>query len=313
MVINHIVATVDGEPITAFELERFIRMNAGGVDPARLTEAERNKALDVLIGETLVRLESGRLGLSVSNDEVETYINEIKRSNKLDDAMLEQALAQQGFTLDGYRAQVRKELLKNQLVARQIRQKVTITPEDIQRYYDEHRDQWAHASAVHVRDIFFGFPAEPSQQAMKKVADRLRAAMEKLQAGTDFQKVAREYSDLPNDDLGWMKRGQMQPELEQVAFSLKKGQVSQPVQSPTGVHILKVDEIEAGSYTSLDEVRDQIQERLYAQAVQDRFQEWVEKDLLEGHAVVKRPLATIPSQAPDADAASSSDSGDQPG
>ena len=89
--------------------------------------------------------------------------------------------------------------------------------------------------------------------------------------------------------LGEMHKGQMQPELEEVAFSLQKGEVSKPVRSRAGVHILKVDDRqEEGKEAPLDDVKDKIKERLYAQAIESRFQQWLEKDLKSGHSIVIR-------------------------
>jgi len=329
VIVDRIVATVDGAPITSFELERFIRMNARGNSDA-VTDEDREKALDILIGETLVRLESRRLGLSASKEDVDRYIAEIKRANNLDDAALEQALGQQGFTIETYKAQVAKELVKNQLVTRQIRQEVTITPAEIQKYYDDHIDDYAHPAAVHLRQIFFVLPPTASEEETKDVARKTQAAIQELDSGKTFAQVARELSEGPEasdgGDLGWMRKGQMIPELEQVALSLKKGKYGPPLRTGAGVHLLFVEDIEASEHTPLDQVRDQIQERLYADAVQERFQDYVEKDLLEGHAIVKKlnppttaaasttstETITPPADVPTVDDATTG-TGDQPG
>ena len=291
IVVDRIVATVDGSPITQFELERFIRLN-GGADPNAVSEEDRAKALELLIGETLVRLESRQLGLSVSREDVDLYIEEIKRGNGLDDSTLSEALAQQGFTIETYKVQIAKELLKNQLIMRRIRQDVNVTSGDVQKFYEDNKDIFAKVGSVHIRQIFFVLPPNASETQQQQVASVAQAALQELNSGKSFASVAKKYSQGPEasdgGSLGWMEKGQMIPQLEQVAFGLQKGQVGPPVRTGAGVHILTVDEIKASEYVPLSDVEAQITERLYAQAVEERFQDYVESDLTQGHAIVRR-------------------------
>lgn len=316
IVVDRIVATVDGSPITQFELERFIRLN-GGADPNNVSKEDRAKALELLIGETLVRLESRRLGLSVSKEDVDLYIEEIKRGNNLDDASLAAALAQQGFTVETYKTQIAKELLKNQLIMRRIRQDVNVTSADVQKFYDDNKDMFAKAGAVHIRQIFFVLPPNASEDQQRQVAAAAQMALQELNAGQSFAAVAKKYSQGPEasdgGSLGWMKKGQMIPQLEELAFGLKKGQVGPPVRTGAGVHILTVDDIEASDYVPLADVEAQITERLYAQAVEERFQDYVETDLTEGHAIVRRldPPGSAPAAGSSASEPSSEDDGDE--
>lgn len=290
VVVNRIVATVDGEPITSYQVDTFIRANARGADPSQVSEADRRKVLDLLINDLIVDLESAKLGAGATNEEVNAYIEQIKKQNNLDDAKLLAALEQQGMTLETYRKQVAKEIQRSQLLARHVRSKVNVTPEEIQRFYDEHKDQFSEADAVTVRQIFFAAPREGGQEALEQLGEKAKRAFERLQAGEPFPQVARDMSEGPDASagglVGTMKRGEMRPELEAVAFQLREGQFSPPVQSPFGLHILYVEKRQAGTAVPLEEVQDQIRERLYASAVEERFQEWVTEDLRKGHSVV---------------------------
>ena len=291
-VLNEVVATVDGNPITSHELDSFIRQSTGGVDPSQLSDADRKKALDLLVTDALIRSESARLGLHASDAEVDAYINQIKQQNQLDEDSLNLALKQQGLTLEGYRAQIKKEILKNQLVSRQIRQRVNIPPEEVQRYYEEHQDEFAQPAAIKVRHIFIAVSAGASEQDEERALEKVKEAQKRLEDGEDFEDVAKDLSEGPEASegglLGLMRKGQMQSDLEDAAFSLKTGEVSEPVRSPAGIHILKVDERETESMVPIEDVQEQIKERLYAEAIESRFQQWIEKDLREGHSIVIR-------------------------
>lgn len=290
-VINRIVATVDGEPITSYQVDAFIRANVRGADPETVSAEDRKKVLDLLINDMIVDLESAKFGVGASNDEVNAYIEQIKKSNNLDDEKLLAALEQQGMTLETYRAQVKKEIQRSQLLARNVRSQVNVTPEEVQKYYDEHKAQFSDAEAVTVRHIFFAIPQETDgEKAGQILTEKAKRAYSRLQGGESFESVARSMSEGPDASqggmLGKLKRGEMRPELEQIAFSLREGQFSQPVQSPFGLHILYVEQRHAGTAVPLETVQDQIRERLYAQAVEQRFQQWVTDDLRKGHTVV---------------------------
>jgi peptidyl-prolyl cis-trans isomerase SurA len=290
-VMNRIVATVDGEPITTYQVDAFLRANVRGADPATVSAEDRKKVLDLLINDMIVDMESSKLGVGVGNDEVNAYIEQIKKQNNLDDEKLAKALEQQGLTLETYKIQVRKEIQRSQLLARNVRSQVNVTPEEIQKFYDEHKAQFSEADAVSVRHIFFAIPQNvDGQQAGQILGEKAKKAYGRLQSGESFESVARSMSEGPDaaqgGSLGTLKRGEMRPELEQIAFSMREGQFSQPVQSPYGLHILYVEKRHAGNAVPLETVQEQIKERLYAQAVEARFQQWVTDDLRKGHTVV---------------------------
>ena len=288
--VNRILATVDGEPITYYQMEAFVHAASPNTDPANLSDAERSRVLDMLISDTLIRVESEAAGISASNDEVNAYIEQIKKRNNLDDQRLGEALQAQGLTMEQYRDQVKRELQRSALLSRQIKSHVNVSQEEIERYYKEHEDEFSAPESIKVRHIFFVLPPDAPQAQVDATAARAHEAYERLHNGEDFDKVGRDMAQgnppARSDDLGTIHKGQMQPALEKVAFSLKKGEPSQPLRSEVGVHILLVDEREASSQVKLADVQDQIKEKLYSSALETRFQRWIDEDLRKGHEVV---------------------------
>ena len=114
-VANRIVATVDGEPITAHELKQYAKdRDTGG--------AEGRQILDALITDKLLEREIKALGILARDDEIDRYIHEVQARTGMDDARFKQALAGQGMTWEQYRSKVKMEIEKAQLVNREIRQ-----------------------------------------------------------------------------------------------------------------------------------------------------------------------------------------------
>ena len=280
-VANRIVATVDGEPITAHELKQYAKdRDTGG--------AEGRQILDALITDKLLEQEIKALGILARDDEIDRYIHEVQARTGMDDARFKQAIAGQGMTWEQYRSKVKMEIEKAQLVNREIRQHVNVSPEEIKRYYDTHLADYEIAEQIRVRDIFI--PAESDDE---EGLARARAKAEEVRAlalaGRDFATLARQFSEGPGADkggeLGTFSRGEMERELEEALLKLKPGEVSQPIRSGSGFHLLRLDQRIASGHKPLDEVKEDIRDTLYNEALEARFQQWLSHDLRERHHV----------------------------
>ena len=137
---------------------------------------------------------------------------------------------------------------------------------DLEDYYDSHFEEFTRPEELRLRHILLRVSpdAEPALlEEKKKILNGLRDRIEK---GEDFTQLAKVYSEdvsaEKGGDLGSIKKGQLVPEVERAAFSLKPGEVSDIVSSPFGVHLLKVDEYRASHVDPLEEVKETIRERL---------------------------------------------------
>jgi len=281
-VVNRIVATIDGEPITIFEVQRY-RAQLGD------RPATDQQILDAIITERLLEKEAAARGIKATPAEVDAYIKEIRERGNVDDAAFTAALAQQGMTPESYRQRVEKELVKSQLLAREIRGRVSVSDEDVERYYEAHKEDYRTGGGVTVRDIFLSIPpaADDAEIArIKAKAEELRGQADSRRA---FAKLAEANSELPGAKdggvLGTFKKGEMADDLDRVVFSLKPGEVSEPVQTTEGFHVLRVDEVIDAEYRPIDDVKAEIREKLYGEALEQRYQDWLKRDLQERHQV----------------------------
>ncbi|HJY81238.1 MAG TPA: peptidylprolyl isomerase [Candidatus Binatia bacterium] len=291
--INHIIATVDDEPITLYELRTF--SSGAGQRNSFMTPEEMGKLsdrdlLEVLIMNKLVDKEVEAQGLKAKDSDIDSYIERIKAQGSMDDAQFKEELAKQGMTMDNYRKQVAKDIERALLVNREIGSRVNVTPQDIERYYKAHAADYAQAEQVRVRDIFLPLsrsaPTEEERRVMQQIEDIRKRAV----AGEDFATLADTYSAVsrPGEggDLGYFKKDQMPKDIEDVAFSLKPGDISQPFRTSAGVHLLKVEEHSQGGQGKLDEATtEQIKTTLYNDALRQRYQRWFQDDLRFRHQI----------------------------
>jgi peptidyl-prolyl cis-trans isomerase SurA len=286
-VINRIVAKVDGEPITLHELNQY-KDNSIRARQA-LQGASPSVVLESLITEKIIEREVRDAGVIVRDEDVDRYIEGIKERNRISEEQLEEALAAQGLTLPQYRIQVREELQRQQLINREIRGKLNVTPEEVQRYYDAHLSDYGLPGGMHVAHIVFALRENASAEDVRRADEQAQDVLRKIRDGADFAETARTYSQdasaASGGTLGWFSEGELFDSLEEVIAKLDVGEVAGPVRSPIGVHILKLLDRREESYRPLDEVAEEIKEKLYAEALEERFQRWLTEELRDRHHV----------------------------
>jgi peptidyl-prolyl cis-trans isomerase D len=144
----------------------------------------------------------------------------------------------------------------------------SLTNDEIQRYYNQNRDQYRLPEQVKVRHILIatrkpGQTGEPDQKTIDAARAKAQDVLKQVQSGGNFAELAKKYSEDPGSkdkggELGWIQRGQTVPEFEKAAFSLTPGQTSGLVQSSFGFHIIQVEQKQEAGFKPLTEVRSQI-------------------------------------------------------
>ncbi len=162
----------------------------------------------------------------------------------------------------------RKKLLMEGLL--QSVGKDALTDAAMQKVYNEAIKQVGEAQEVHARHILFRAPAG-DEKAGKDAEDKVKAVIARLKKGEDFAKVASELTEDPSGkanggDLGYFSKEQMVPEFSDTAFKLEKGQLSEPVKTQFGWHVLKVEDKRAKAPPKFEEVKPQIEQYVVRKA-----------------------------------------------
>jgi peptidyl-prolyl cis-trans isomerase SurA len=297
-VVDQLIAVVDGEPYTLTNLGVYAKTKMGREFPTgdlnQINDGDR-EVLEQFLTDKLLESEIREAGIKVTDGDVDQYIAQIKAKNRLSDQELKAALSREGQTMASYRAQVKNELEKNEIVNRQVRIRVSITNDDVERYYKLNSKSYRAEERAHIRHILVALPENASPQQVQSAAAKAADLRKRVVAGEDFGKLAREFSDgagqANGGDIGWVKRGTLINALEEVAFTkLSVGQVSEPFRTSMGIHIVKLEERDSGAPLPLSAVAPRIKEELYAKALDERFAKWVKTELRRKHRVdVKLP------------------------
>ncbi|HET9598703.1 MAG TPA: peptidylprolyl isomerase [Anaeromyxobacteraceae bacterium] len=275
-VLNRVAAIVNGEVVTLGEVEERAGYELRTAEAAPAADRDRLRvralrgALDTIVADKLFAAQASQLGVEISDVEVDQTIDEIKRRNNLDDARLDAALAEQGMDRAAYRKALKRDLETARIISLRVRSRVKVTDEDVRNYWQTHQNEFRSGEEVKVRHIFVVAPSGAAEAEGARV--RAEKALARVRAGDDFATVAREMSQAPSaaegGDLGWLKRGTVQPEIEKVALALKPGQVSDLVRTRTGWQILKVEDRRGGQVRPFDDVKEEIRDRLANEQVE---------------------------------------------
>ena len=303
---NDVITLSEVEKRAAPELAR-VDQEATGPERAQKRAAALKRILDTMIDEKLVDNELRELKVSISDKEVDSAVDEVKKSYNLTDEQLQQAVAREGYSIAEYREQMRKQIGRYKLISEKVRKNVKVSDADVQSEYDRMTRSEGEDYEVHVRHILIAVPRNASsaqvEQARRKAA---AVAVEARESGVNFAELAKTRSEGSSSsdggDLGFFKRGTMVPEFERVAFNLKTGEVSEPVRTQFGWHVLKLEEIRKLGMKPLAEVRPEIEDRLrraQADRLTSQYMETlrsaavVEKKILSGAPAAGRPRVGI--------------------
>ena len=274
------VAVVDGTPIAISALQRELdRVRRGAdsqvvdapttpakVDPKDLPRLGR-ALLDPLIDRALLVQRAKAAGLTVTDAEVQAAVDALAESARASGASFEERLAQDGQTAEQLAEETRERLLAEKWVAEQTHGEKPSAAE-VRAWFEQHRSELETNEEVHALQI------------LVTTAEEAKSLLDQIRAGASFEQLARTHGRSPDakrgGDLGWFARGTMPRQFDDACFSLKPGQVSGVVQTSYAYHLFKVLGRRGPRKRTLDEVKDDVARRAFADK-----QAQAERQLLE--------------------------------
>lgn len=298
-VIEEIVARVNNEIITRGELLRArevaaeeARQDCNGCTPEelerRIREA-RERVLRDLIDQSLMVQRAKDLGINVEADLIRRLDIIRQRNNLPSMEALESAVNASGLVFEDWRNSIRNQMLTQELIRREVIGTMRIGRDELQAYYDAHKDEFVRPETVYLSEIFLS-TENKSEAEIEEIEAKARALVAQCRQGGDFHEIARRNSDSVTADrggeLGGYERGQLAKELEDLVFTMRRGQVTDPIRTQTGFLILRVEERFEAGLQPLEKVESEIMNRIYQRDMDAALRKYLDRLRQESYVYV---------------------------
>jgi peptidyl-prolyl cis-trans isomerase SurA len=286
-IFEEIVARVNSDVITKSEYDKNqemvkqqLRKNLKGNEYDQTVEKYEKEILRNMIDEALLVQKANELSLTADSTVIKT-LDDIRRDNNLSDLeALDKLMIQQGVDPAEFKENLKKNNLRDQVMGREVYSRLSVTGEEISKYYDEHKQEFDRPEQVAISEILI-LTEGKDRALVPSLEAKAQEALKKARSGEKFDELAKKYSDGPTakdgGDLGFFTRGKMVKELEDSAFKLRRGQVSDIIRTKYGFVIIRVDEKYAAGIQKLETVSEEIHRILAQQKAQPAIQEYMKK------------------------------------
>lgn len=269
---DEVLATVNGAPITLSEYKTSLEKlkaqlpKGDSMDPEGIKTLKMS-LLNQLIEKKILIAEAGKLGITVSEAEMNEQINKIVGEYP-DSETFNSRMKEENIDIPSWKKEIEYQIMLDKLVKAVAGSDITVTPDEVKKYYDDHLDLYN--SPTRVRAL----------QIMLETREQAQTILDEIKGGGDFSDLARTYSVSPDSekggDLGYFSEIEMPPSFS-VVFTLKPGDLSDVVESEYGFHLFKVIDRREAKMLSLDEARPEIEEKLKRLKSEEEYGEWFEQ------------------------------------
>lgn len=254
--LDRVAAVVNDGVVLNSELEEQIaeisgRMKAQNMEmpPAQVL---RQQVLERLIVQEIQMQRAKRAGILINDESLNQALGDVAQRNNLTLSQLPQALAAQGVDYPSYRESVRREMTMQVLRQRDVLQRINVSPREIEQFLAKQRNRPSESSEYNISHILIAVPQDPTPRQLEEAARLAEDVSRRARSGEDFAQLAIANSNsqtaLEGGALGWRRGPEIPTVLADIVVRLKAGETSEPLRTPTGYHIVRLNEMrgEAG-------------------------------------------------------------------
>ncbi len=287
-VIEQILVKVNGEIFTKSDLEQrqiaALRSRNRNVSENDLkNDEELKKALAEItpqivvqaVDELLMMQRAKEMNLKLTDERFTEVLTRIRKDNKLeDDTAFQNALKQEGMTIEDLRHQIEREMMISQVTQQDVMQKIAVTEEETKKYYEEHKADFTTPANVTLREILVNVSTQGAngQQGVNVGLDeeakaKAEAIRQRALKGEDFAKIASAESDAPSKAngglIGPINKTELAPSLQKVLDGLKVGGISEPIRIAKGWQLIKLEASTQTTTLPYDQAREQVTNKVF--------------------------------------------------
>jgi peptidyl-prolyl cis-trans isomerase C len=287
--IPEVIAELNGAPIkrdllvrTLKSVEKTYAMTGQALTQEKLDQIKSAVVENIINSEALLH-QAGVEGIAADPVKAKESYDQFRKQFPTDEAFRE-LLKAQDMTEDEVKKEFERSSGIRALLEKNIFSKITISPEEIRKHYDQNKAEFEQKESVHASHILTRIvtSADPkaNEESKAKAKKKIEEIEKKLKGGADFAKLAKEESEDPGSaakggDLGFFSKGQMVPAFEKTAFTLGLGKTSPIVESDFGFHIIKVWEKKPAGTIPFEEASKVIEGKLKGQAANAKTKDYL--------------------------------------
>jgi peptidyl-prolyl cis-trans isomerase SurA len=272
---DRIVAVVNTEVITQSELEEEItevkrqaQQRFTGVELEQRLRRIEYMGINRMIERKLQIQIAKRRGIKVTDEEVKDAVGRLRRLGESPNENDPKEMAT-----------IKDQLTALRIINQQVRSSLLVSDEELQRFYEQHRERFLLPLEVRISQILIALGPTSEMLQVREKAQQVSALLKK---GESFEELAGRYSEgregRHGGSLGFVRVGDMQPQIQKAIQGLASGQVSEAIASPLGMHIIRVDERKPAQYRPFEEVKEDIRNAVFQLKSEEAYQAWI-KDL----------------------------------
>ena len=251
VMLDRVAAVVNDGVVLRSELEEQMslvgeRLKAQGLEmpPA---DVLRQQVLERLILQELQIQRAQRAGIRVNDENLNQALAEVAQRNNIGLAQLPAALAAQGIDYGAYRETVRREMTIQVLQQRDVIQRINVSPRELEQFLEKQKSRPSELNEYNLSHILIAVPQEATPQQLEDATRRAEEVVSRARQGEDFARLAVAYSNsqtaLEGGALGWRRGPEIPTVLADLVVGLKPGEISAPLRTPSGYHIVRLNEV----------------------------------------------------------------------
>jgi peptidyl-prolyl cis-trans isomerase SurA len=264
--LDRVAAVVNDGLVLQSELDEQVAIIAARLKQQKLElpapSVLRQQVLERLVVQEIELQRAKRMGVKVPDEALNAALQDVAQRNKITLEQLPDALASQGIDYATYREGVRKELTLTILRQRDVLQRINVTPRELSAFLDRQKRLPSESEEYNISHILIAVPQAATPEQLEQAGKRATEVYQRAKRGEDFSKLAVAYSNaqtaLEGGALGWRKGPELPTFLADLVVGMKPGEVSEPLRTPSGYHIVKLNELRT---TDAPSIIDQVHAR----------------------------------------------------
>ena len=297
-IIEQVLVKVNGEIFTKSDLEdrqvQALRQTGQQVDlKANPSDAQLRQMLDEITPELIVNVideilvvQRGReLGYKITDEQFNSYIENIKKESKIEtEEQFQSALKQENMTLADLRKNIEKTAIVSRVQQNEVVGKVAVSEEEARAYYEAHRQEFTTPQEVTLREVFVSVPGDGTTLNVgldEEARAKIEGIRERALKGESFEKLAADLSDAPSRAnaglIGPLNLTDLSADLQKVIGGMKAGDITQVLRAQKGYQLLKLETSSVAETLPFDKAREQIGDKVFADKRRVEFDKYLDK------------------------------------